>query len=350
MKSACSTGSSNGASNRRYRSPESSEFRPLETNRVAPLDRPLPARGPAGRRRPRISVESGPGPRSSRGNRSSIASSVDNVENPKTPELRGDWTISTSPSWDSGPLDSQQITIINGVMQQVVHRGREFRYRLTPKKTGQLTIPAPETRGRWQDPHAAGGTVGRAAAQCPGPGGRRACGRSPGGVSHATVHRDLVGLRQGTARLPLSDRDPLSVQRPPPVLRIPWLTDQDLPGGRRQKRTGEHGPSSFIDREGVGFGINELVRQTAFSFFGDNDALAFRPKPTIGPTAATPKGRRRRTTATISRGPSRPSRSARSSLPPSRLQGTFWHEACRRRGTAGRQGDLRRLETAGDRW
>jgi hypothetical protein len=67
---------------------------------------------------------------------------VENVENPKTPEL-GDMADFDVAFLGKRSLDSQQITIINGVMRQVVHRGREFHWRLTPKKTGQLSIPAP---------------------------------------------------------------------------------------------------------------------------------------------------------------------------------------------------------------
>ena len=41
-------------------------------------------------------------------------------------------------------LDSHQVTIINGVMSRVDHHGREFRYRLTPRKSGELVIPPPQ--------------------------------------------------------------------------------------------------------------------------------------------------------------------------------------------------------------
>jgi hypothetical protein len=62
-------------------------------------------------------------------------------------------------------------------------------------------------------------------------------------------------------------------------LRSPWLTDQDLPGGLSPKEDWRHWVNGFIDREGVGFGINKLVRDSPLSFFADNDALAFRPRP-----------------------------------------------------------------------
>jgi len=78
---------------------------------------------------------------------------------------------------------------------------------------------------------------------------------------------------------PHSDQDPLSVQKPPPALHIPWLKDQDLPSALSPKEDWQQWVKGFIDREGAGFGINDLVRQSAFSIFGESSALAFRPKP-----------------------------------------------------------------------
>ena len=70
---------------------------------------------------------------------------VDNVENPQTPELRGmeDFDVAFL---GQQSLDSHQVTIINGVMNEVTHRGREFHFRLTPKKSGEFTIPPPEIK------------------------------------------------------------------------------------------------------------------------------------------------------------------------------------------------------------
>ena len=63
------------------------------------------------------------------------------------------------------------------------------------------------------------------------------------------------------------------------MLRIPWLTDQDLPAGLSCKEDWQQWVKGFIDPEGAGFGLNDLVQHTAFSIFGENNAIAFRPKP-----------------------------------------------------------------------
>jgi len=62
---------------------------------------------------------------------------VENVENPPMPDIQATDDYDAA-SMGQQSLDSQQVTIINGVMQQVVHRGRDFRYRITPKHAGEM--------------------------------------------------------------------------------------------------------------------------------------------------------------------------------------------------------------------
>lgn len=202
---------------------------------------------------------------------------VENAENPKTPELRGmdDFDVAFL---GERSLDSQQITIINGAMRQVVHRGREFHYRLSPKKTGELTIPAPVL------------TIG----------GKTVTGQKWRLVVLPPSAQDVVAVELAADRqvvyptqpftvtltvyvkelpAPVSDRDPLSVQKPHPVLRIPWLTDKELPSGLSASEDWQQWVKGFLDHDGVGFGINELVQQSVFSILGESESLAFRPKP-----------------------------------------------------------------------
>ncbi len=201
---------------------------------------------------------------------------VDNVENPKTPELRG------MEDFDVAFLGQQSRDMHiesnnNGVVQIIDRRGRDFQFRLTPKRSGDLTIPSPEIKldGKTLRGEKLLLTV-----------------RPPSELAFVelTSNRQAVYPTQPfTVTLsvfvkelpaPLSGRDPLSVQKRRPVLRIPWLMDQDLPAGLSGKEDWKQWAKSFIDPEGVGFGINDLVQQTAFSpFFGENSAIAFRPKP-----------------------------------------------------------------------
>ena len=158
---------------------------------------------------------------------------VDNVENPQTPELRGmeDFDVAFL---GQQSLDSHQVTIINGVMNEVTHRGREFQFRLTPKKSGEFTIPPPEIK---VDGKTIMGEKLRLLVQPPS-------AQDLAAVELTADHTEVYPTQPFTVTLsvfvkelpaPLSDRDPLSVQKPRPELRIPWLTDQELPAGLSSK-------------------------------------------------------------------------------------------------------------------
>ena len=69
---------------------------------------------------------------------------LNHIENPTAPRLDGfdDFQVA---SVGERSLDSQRITIINGVRSQVIRRGREYSFQLTPLRTGNLTIPGPTT-------------------------------------------------------------------------------------------------------------------------------------------------------------------------------------------------------------
>lgn len=74
---------------------------------------------------------------------------IDNVEDPSPPKLEGfdDFEVE---SRGSESQNSEQISIVNGRMTRVVRYGRVYSYLLTPKRAGQLTIPAAtaEVEGR----------------------------------------------------------------------------------------------------------------------------------------------------------------------------------------------------------
>ena len=67
---------------------------------------------------------------------------LNHVENPTAPVLDGFDDFQVTPLGEQS-LDSRQITIINGRRTETVRRGRQYNYRLTPLRSGTLTIPAP---------------------------------------------------------------------------------------------------------------------------------------------------------------------------------------------------------------
>jgi len=202
---------------------------------------------------------------------------VENVENPKPPEVpaAADYDVALL---GQQSLNSQQITVVNGVMQRVVHRGRQFDYRITPKRSGVLTIAGPVTTVGSQT---LTGEEKRLKVLPPSAQDIVAVELKAGGESIYPTQPFTVILSGDVKELPppVASRDPLSVQRSPPMLRIPWLTDQELPSGLSPKEDWKTWVKGFLDSDNVGFGMNDLVQQTAFSLLGENSVLAFRPKP-----------------------------------------------------------------------
>ena len=68
---------------------------------------------------------------------------VNHVDNPPEPDLKGLKTDFAAAALGQRSLNSHMVTIIDGHMSEVVRSGRQYDYRLTPKRTGVLTIPGP---------------------------------------------------------------------------------------------------------------------------------------------------------------------------------------------------------------
>ncbi len=202
---------------------------------------------------------------------------VENVENPATPDMRGTAEFDVAFIRQQS-LDSQQITIINGVMKREIHRGRDFLYRVTPKRSGEIQIPAPVLK-------VDGRTISGATLKLVVlPAGSQDLAVVEVAADRQTVYPTqpvsvTVSVFVKKLPPPASDRDPLSVQNRPPMLHIPWLIDQELPQGLSPQEDWQKWVKRFVDREGNGFGINDLAQESMFSLFGDSNALAFRPKP-----------------------------------------------------------------------
>ena len=67
---------------------------------------------------------------------------LNHVENPSPPQLSG-FDRFQPESLGEKSLNSQQITIINGRRSEIIRRGQQYNYRLTPQEAGQFNIPAP---------------------------------------------------------------------------------------------------------------------------------------------------------------------------------------------------------------
>lgn len=201
---------------------------------------------------------------------------VNNVARPSAPELKGFDAFTVAAAGEQ-QINFSSLSIINGRRTEVVRRGRQFDYRLTPTRSGRLTIPAPTA------------TID----------GKVLTGRTVDIQVIPPTEQDLVILSQSTDRtavypmqpftvlltvavqaLPKGvtqpDQDPLTVQRSVPALTVPWLDDERLGDVLQPQRTWRQILEPNISRRGHGFQINNIGSSSAFSFF-ENRAAGFHP-------------------------------------------------------------------------
>lgn len=151
--------------------------------------------------------------------------------------------------------DQQRVVIINGRRQTTTgSRGPRYYYRLTPKHTGTLTIPAPaaEVDGKRLEGSSLTLTVVAAPEQ-------------DVAILEAAVSRDVVyPMQPFEVRLtiaakpppvPHDDTDPVSVQDPAVQLSIPWASDAQLPDGVEAKVPARRWLDEMLRRDG-GFSVN----------------------------------------------------------------------------------------------
>ncbi|MEX0818168.1 MAG: BatD family protein [Pirellulaceae bacterium] len=176
-------------------------------------------------------------------------------------------------------VNSSSLRIINGRRQEVVRRGIIYEYVLTPKRAGELQIPAPIVTLDGERLPAKSLTLSVVAAE-----------EQDIVILEMTSSRDAVypmqpfdvSLKVFVKPIPepASDRDPLSVQNPLVQLTLPWAEDEAVAAGLRPKIPGERWLGSMRSRSG-GFSVNgrEASRSPFGSFGGFFDELSegFRP-------------------------------------------------------------------------
>jgi hypothetical protein len=201
---------------------------------------------------------------------------LNHVDDPKAPDLTGFDEFDVAPAGEQS-INISKISIVNGRRTESVRRGRQYDYRLTPRKAGNLTIPAPTA------------TVD----------GRTLTGRTLDVQVIAPEQQDTaileyrvdrqsvypmqpftVSLTVATRALPgrFSDQDPLTVQQQPPVLAIPWLDDNQLAKQLESKQSWQQVLEPVMSRRGYGFQVNSIGSSSAFSLF-ENRAAGFHPAP-----------------------------------------------------------------------
>jgi len=200
---------------------------------------------------------------------------VNHVDSPSPPELRGldEFTVT---KLGEQPLNSRSITIINGVRSDTVRLGRQYNYRLTPKRSGTVTIPAPVAHVAGKEIRGRAVTIRVVAPQI----------QDTVILNVSSDRKSVYPMQPFTVSLivavkPLAasyaDRNPVAIQSTPPKLSIPWANDDQLPDGLEPEVDWRHWLGPLQDRHGNGFQINNIGGNSVFSLF--DTTTSFQPAP-----------------------------------------------------------------------
>ena len=210
---------------------------------------------------------------------------LNHVENPTAPRLEGFDDFQVVPLGEQS-LDSRQITIINGRRSEAVRRGRQYNYRLTPQRSGKLTIPAP-TAKLGSDLLTGRETVLRVIP----PDDQDAVILSFTTTSSSVFPTQPFELTVTIAVKDLpgeyKDRDPLSVLPKPPILDAAWLDDNRIPAGLKPAKSWREILEPLVSRQGRGIQINNIGTSSVFSLFeGEATRFHSQPRRTTRPSAS----------------------------------------------------------------
>jgi hypothetical protein len=202
--------------------------------------------------------------------------SVENVENPREPILKGldDFEIATL---GQQSLDQQSIVIINGRRTDTTRRGRQFNYRLTPKRTGAFTLPGPtvEVDGKTLRGREVSLTVIAPQNQDTV---RMEITAEPAAVYPMQPFRVTLSIAVKALPESLGDENPVSVQSDPPALGIPWVEDKKLPDGLVPQTDLAHWLGPLENGRGWGFSVNGIGSASIIAMFQERK-IAFMPEP-----------------------------------------------------------------------
>jgi len=201
---------------------------------------------------------------------------LNHVENPSPPALVGFDDFDVAPAGTQS-LNQSMITVINGHRSEIIRRGRAYQYRLTPKRAGRLRVPGAVAQ---VDGQTLRGETLLLEVREPNSQDTVRMEITADPPSVYPTQRVTVTLSIFVRALPgeFSGSNPLSVQRTPPMLQIPWLESDQLTDGLTPVEDARVWLSQLRDLSGEGFGINDLRDNSVFSVF-ERRGLAFQPTP-----------------------------------------------------------------------
>lgn len=200
---------------------------------------------------------------------------LNNIDNPRPPDLSGFDDYLVTPLGEQS-LNSHQIIIINGRRSETIRRGRQYNYRLTPKKAGDLMIPAPTAEVDGQKLSGREMTIVVTAPQDQDV-VRMEITAEPNSVYPMQPFTVNLSIAVKELPEPNTDVNPVGIQTSPPELQIPWVDDASLPNGLQAQTDWQRWLSPLQSNRGVGFAVNNIGSNSVFSFFEER-RTAFMPE------------------------------------------------------------------------
>ncbi len=200
---------------------------------------------------------------------------LNNVQNPRQPDLSGFDDFLITPLGEQS-LNFQQVITINGRTTEIIRRGRQYNYQLTPKRAGELTIPGPTAEVDGQQLRGREMSL-RVTAPEQQDVVRMEITAEPKSVYPLQPFTVILSIAVKELPAPYSDENPVAVQTSPPALQIPWVDDNSLPDGLQPKLDWRHWLGPLESSRGGGFAVNNIGSDSVFAIF-ENRRTAFMPE------------------------------------------------------------------------
>lgn len=199
-----------------------------------------------------------------------------NVDDPTAPALGDMKDFDVQPRGDRS-LNSHSIQIINGHRTERTEFGHAFDYLLTPRRAGNLTIPAPTFD---VDGQTVSGEERRLTVVAPETQDMANIEITADKLSVYPMQPFTVQLKITVKPLPdeYAEQNPVAVLPKAPALSIPWVDESQVPSGLEPERAWRQWLGKYQDQRGKGFSINNIGSEPVFSFsLFDDGPMGFLP-------------------------------------------------------------------------
>jgi hypothetical protein len=205
---------------------------------------------------------------------------LDHVQNPQAPDLKAldaDFEVA---NLGEHSINSSLVSIINGKVTKEEYFGRQYNYRLTPRRPGSIGIPGPTVAVDGKTLH--GDTV-TIVVQPPDEQDivRMAIRADRTAIYPMQPFTVTLSIDVKALPSPFESKNPMTAQPTPPLLQIPWAIDDQLPKAVKPSIEWRRWLGTVEDQQGRGFNINGLARESVFSVLNEQQVTFLPPSEKV---------------------------------------------------------------------